>query len=50
MKQGKNPTRSQRGFIESKKLNSRNWLVVKDTPEIMEIVHRESGKVRDYRK
>lgn len=40
MKHGKNPTKSQRTFIQAKGLNPQNWLVVKDTPERMELVHR----------
>ena len=40
MKHGKKPTRSQRMFIRSKRLNPENWLVVKDTPSEMLLVHR----------
>lgn len=40
MKNGKNPTRSQRIFIKSKRLNPENWFVVKDTPTEMVLVHR----------
>lgn len=50
MKQGKKPTLNQRKFIESKKLNSKNWLITKDTPDLIEMVHRESEKVREYEK
>ncbi len=51
MKQGKRPTVNQRAIIEvHMNLNSNDWLVTKDTPEIMEIAHRESGKLREYRK
>lgn len=44
MKNPKKPTREQRKFLERNKLNSADWLVVKDTPEMMEIVHRFSDK------
>lgn len=44
MKNGKKPTRDQRKFLESRRLNSADWLIVKDTPELMEIVHRFSDK------
>jgi len=44
MKNGKKPTREQRKLIESNKLNPADWLVVKDTPELMVLVHRFSDK------
>ncbi len=51
MKHGKKPTRSQRQFIQSKRLNPENWLVVKDTPERMELVHRHfDTKTRTIKK
>ena len=46
MKQGKKPTRAQRKLMEQWKLNTENWLVVKDTPDEMTAVHRHSGQVR----
>lgn len=42
MKNGKNPTVAQRKLIQSKRLNSDNWLVIKDTPDYMMLVHRHS--------
>ena len=50
MKHGKKPTVAQREYIRYYRLNWENWLVVKDTPEGMVIVHRYSGKVREIRK
>lgn len=44
--QGRKPTREQRKFIETFRLNSDNWLVQKDTAEFMQLVHRHSSKVR----
>ena len=44
MKAGKNPTREQRKFIQKKGLNAENWLVSKDTPSEMVLVHRYSDK------
>lgn len=44
MKHGKKPTVAQRKFIQKKGLIAENWLVVKDTPEKMELVHRYSDK------
>lgn len=47
MKHGKKLTRAQKQFLTSMKLNVENWLVVKDTPEAMTIVHRQSNKTRE---
>ena len=44
MKHGVRPTREQRKLIQSKGLNSENWLVCKDTPEKMVLVQRFSDK------
>ena len=40
MKQLTKPTRSQRIFIKSKRLNPDNWLIERDTPEQMVLVHK----------
>lgn len=40
MKHGKKPTREQRKLMEKWKLNSQDWLVVKDEPSRMTLVHR----------
>ena len=40
MKAGKKPTRSQRIFIKGKRLNPENWLIERDTPEKMVLVHK----------
>ena len=42
MKHGKKPTVSQRKLIDKKGLIAENWLVVKDTPKEMVLVHRHS--------
>ena len=44
MKNGKRPTRKQAIFIKMHGLNWENWLVVKDTPTMMELVHRHSDR------
>lgn len=44
MKQGKKPTREQRKLLEKWRLDTRVWLVTKDTPEEMVLVHRNSDK------
>ena len=40
MKHGKKPTREQRKLMEKWKMNSEDWLVVKDEPSQMTLVHR----------
>lgn len=44
MKHGRKPTVAQRKFIQKKGLIAEKWLVVKDTPEQMVLVHRHSEK------
>jgi hypothetical protein len=40
MKNGKRPTMAQKKLMVKWRLDPTMWLVVKDTPERMEIVHR----------
>ncbi len=44
MKHGKRPSKRQKIFIKSWGLCPENWLVTKDTPERMELVHRHNDK------
>ncbi len=44
MKHGRNPSARQRAIIKASGLNVENWLIVKDTPEKMVLVHRHSEK------
>ena len=47
MKQLKKPTREQRKLIQSKRLNPDNWMIERDTPEQMVLVHKHfEGKKR----
>lgn len=46
MKNGKRPTRSQRMLIQKWRLDPAVWLVVKDTPSEMHLVHRLSDKTK----
>lgn len=46
MKHGKSPTRRQRLLIAAARLNADNWLVVKETPEALELVHRHRESSR----
>ncbi|SHJ75207.1 DUF6906 family protein [Tepidibacter formicigenes] len=50
MKHGKNPTRAQKKRIKEMGLNFKNWLVVKDTPDLFQIVNRVSGNIRTKNK
>lgn len=40
MKHGVKPTREQRKLMQKWKLNSQDWLVVKDEPSKMTLVHK----------
>lgn len=40
MKNGKKPTVAQRKLMQKWKLNSEDWLVVKDEPSKMTLVHK----------
>lgn len=40
MKHGKKPTREQKKIIQQKRLNPQDWMVERDTPEKMVLVHR----------
>ena len=44
MKHGKKPTAAQRKLIASKNLDPAMWLVVKDMPDKMVLVHRYSDR------
>lgn len=44
MKHGRKPTVQQRKLIQSKGLDPAAWLIVKDTPDRMELVHRYSDR------
>lgn len=46
MKAGKRPTRRQKLAIKWVGLNPSNWLVVKNLPEELHIVHRETGTLK----
>ena len=46
MKHGVKPTVAQRKLMTKWKLDWRDWLVVKDTPERLELVHRNFDRVR----
>lgn len=45
MKHGKKPTRVQKQILSKRKLNPEDWLVVKDTPDQMLLVHKHFDHV-----
>ena len=40
MKHGKNPTREQRKLMEKWKVNTYDWLVERETPTELVLIHR----------
>lgn len=50
MKHGKNPTRRQKEYIASLRLNPDSWLVCKDTPDELVLEHKYSGNIKVIRK
>lgn len=51
MKQLKKPTREQRKLIQSKRLNPDNWMIERDTPKKMVLVHKHfDNKTRTIKK
>lgn len=46
MKAGKRPTRRQKEAIKWAGLNPNNWLVCKNLPDELHIVHRETQRLR----
>lgn len=47
---GKRPTLKQKRFLESKKLDPNNWLVLRNTSDYIEFINRKSNKVRRFLK
>lgn len=50
MKNPKKPTVQQRKFIQKQGLNAENWLVSKDTPTEMLLVHRHLNQTKTLHK
>lgn len=46
MKQLRKPTVAQRKLIKSKRLNPDNWMVERDTPEKIVLVHKYSDSTK----
>lgn len=49
MKHGKKPTKAQKIILKERHLNPDNWLIVKNTPEEMLVVHRYTSVTRSIR-
>ena len=50
MKHGKKPTLAQKQLLRCLGLNPDNWLVLKNFPDKLEIIHRHSNKTRFVQK
>jgi len=46
MKRGTRPTRRQKEFLSKKRLDPNNWLIIKDRNEYIDIINKNSKKVR----
>lgn len=46
MKHGKKPTKKQCIMLSKHKLDPKKWLIVRDSPDCLEIVNRYSGLTR----
>lgn len=44
MKHGRKPTAAQRTLLQKRRLDPAVWLVVKDLPDRLELVHRLSDR------
>lgn len=44
MKHGRKPTAAQRKLLQKRRLDPAVWLVIKDLPDRLELVHRLSDK------
>lgn len=47
---GKKPTREQRKFLSSIGYDTVVWLVQKDTPTMMQLVHKDTGEEKIIKK
>jgi hypothetical protein len=46
MKNGKRPTLNQKKIIDAARLNPADWLIVKNLPHQLHIIHRDTGNAR----
>jgi len=47
MKQGKRLTRKQKIVLKDNGLNPDNWLAIKNLPQVLHVVNKESGKAEN---
>ena len=47
MKNGKKPTRQQKQILLSVGMNPDNWLIVKNLPDVITFIHRETGQTKE---
>ena len=50
MKRGKSPTRAQKIFIASYRLEPGNWLVAAEKKESLTIIHKHTDSIRTLKK
>lgn len=46
MKHGKRPTKKVKEMLSEKRLNPKNWLVERQTNEVIVVIHKETGTLR----
>lgn len=46
MKHGRRPTREQRKLMQKWKMNSEDWLVERETPHELVLIHRHFDKTK----
>lgn len=46
MKHGKVPTVAQKKLIKANRLNPDNWLVVKNLPYVLMLIHRNTSTIK----
>lgn len=47
---GKRPTRNQRLVLEKNGLDTYKWLVQKDTPTMMQVIHTDTKEIKTLNK
>ncbi|UOQ85670.1 DUF6906 family protein [Gracilibacillus salinarum] len=46
MKHGRRPTRKHKEVLVAENLNPKNWLIVKNLDDRLEVVHKETGNIK----
>ncbi|WP_172408247.1 hypothetical protein [Desulfosporosinus sp. FKA] len=50
MKHGRKPNAKQKARITLFGLNHEDWFVTKNTPSFFQIIHRDTGEVRSWKR